>query len=36
MKKELNIDDFFKSMSNEELLEWENVYNFNLSLTTDN
>ena len=35
MKNELNVDDFFKSILDEELLEWEKVYRFHLSLTTN-
>lgn len=32
----VNINNFFKFISNEEMLELESIYNYHLTLTTDN
>jgi hypothetical protein len=33
MENELKLDNFFKSLSDDELLEWEKIYNHHLTLT---
>ena len=32
MKRELNVDNYIKFMTDEELLVWENIYNTDLSI----